>query len=132
VRQPYPPKLTPDERRGRLVEVLRAIAHSIESGGERLERETMSEQQVVLLWRPGQRGETRLAWRHGDEAPAAPPGTIVIVDGAAPPAEGSYVDARRRRYRIRRREAALGRAVRRVFHYHGIRLMEELPDRSAQ
>lgn len=128
LRQPYPPTLSADERRARLLEVLGRIADTIEESGVPVERETTSEDEVVIVWRPGTRREARLVWHRGREAPPAPPGTIVVVDGQAPPRDGAYVDASRRRYRLTSREAALGRVVRRVFHYHGIRLIEDIED----
>ena len=124
VRQPYPPTPDASERRKRLVEVLSRVADVLEARGEKVIRESLSTEGVCLSWISAPRGALRLVWSPAPETGAPAAGTILVLDGHAPPREGSYIDAKERRYRIAKREKALGDVVRRICHYHGIRLVE--------
>lgn len=128
LRQPYPPALSETERNERLLEVLTRVAEVLEGMGESVAREQLSAEGFSLTWRSAPQGTQRLEWQPRPDAAPAREGTIVVVDGAPPPEEGSYVDAAERRYRFAKRERALGEVVRRIFHYHGIRLTEQLED----
>lgn len=124
IEHPYPPPVDDQERERRLVEVLSRIAetaasigfgvvrHAESSRGFHVELSRRGAPAWHLVWDPD------AAWSLPDERVIR----VLLHETAAP--AGPFVHARSRRARLGRAEGEVGALVRRIFHYHGIRLID--------
>lgn len=124
IKQPFKTEISDDERRRRLLEVLERLRAVAAEVGEQIETVEFGDDRVHLRFPSSRGGAIDVIWRRDEQESPSSGGKVVriLLDDTLP-VQGSFFNARLRRYRFERETGRVGMMVRRIFSYYGVRGM---------